>query len=113
MTPWSGAFNLARYMNHTTINPHKCNCELQSRGTAANAVRGGHTSGLHPRRPPVGRTEGAALVTELLENLPPPRLHLFTTRAVMAGEELLFDYGDLYWESMKAVEGAKLSSSSR
>ena len=46
-----------------------------------------------------------ALVTELLENpeaIPPPRLHLFTTRAVMAGEELLFDYGDLYWESMKA-----------
>lgn len=100
--------NLARYMNHSPSTSHKCNCELREQdATSANAEYAAVIRERLASEKAAGR-EGPdmqALVTELLENpeaIPPPRLHLFTTRAVPAGEELLFDYGDLYWESMKA-----------
>ena len=32
--------------------------------------------------------------------LPPPRLHVFTLRAIQAGEELCWDYGEEYWDTM-------------
>ena len=32
--------------------------------------------------------------------LPPPRLHVFTLRAIAPGEELCWDYGEEYWDTM-------------
>ena len=37
---------------------------------------------------------------ERQELLPPPRLHVFTVRAIETGEELCWDYGDDYWKTM-------------
>ena len=33
-------------------------------------------------------------------HMPPPRLHVFTLRAIDAGEELCWDYGEEYWATM-------------
>jgi len=42
----------------------------------------------------------AELDNVLPEQMPPPRLHVFTLRAIAAGEELCWDYGEEYWAMM-------------
>jgi len=86
--------NLARYMNHAKMGlpslPHlglvasgPCNCLMlsESSDTYAKFVE-------------------AELDHFLPEQMPPPRLHVFTLRAIAAGEELCWDYGEEYWVMM-------------
>jgi len=86
--------NLARYMNNAKMGlpslPHlglvasgPCNCLMLSESSETYA-----------------KFVEAELDNVLPEQMPPPRLHVFTLRAIAAGEELCWDYGEEYWAIM-------------
>lgn len=86
--------NLARYMNHAKMGlpslprlglvaSGPCNCLMLSESSETYA-----------------KFVEAALDTCMPEQMPPPRLHVFTLRAIAAGEELCWDYGEEYWTMM-------------
>ena len=86
--------NLARYMNHAKMGlpslprlglvaSGRCNCLMLSESSETYA-----------------KFVEAELDTFLPEQMPPPRLHVFTLRAIAAGEELCWDYGEEYWATM-------------
>ena len=61
--------SVARYMNHAASGAAECNCVLTEQGALAVDMA---PSGL-------------------------PRLLMYTTRAIEAGSELCWDYGEPYW----------------
>ena len=98
---------MARYINHAPSGSAECNLVLREQeAVAANAE---YAASLRARIAAEQAAGGEAmdmqaLMKELLDNpeaIPPPRLHLFATRAIEAGEECLFDYGEVFWESME------------
>ena len=103
--------NAARYMNHAQTGDAGCNCILTEQGAvAANAE---HAATLRSRIDAERAAGGedvdlSALQQSLLRDLverpeaiPPPRLHMSALRRIEEGEELMWDYGELYWESMQ------------
>ena len=86
--------NLARYMNHAKMGlpslprlglvaTGPCNCIMLSESSETYA-----------------KFVEAELDNFTTEQMPPPRLHVFTLRAIAAGEELCWDYGEEYWAMM-------------
>ena len=86
--------NLARYMNHAKMGlpslprlglvaSGRCNCLMLSESSETYA-----------------KFVEAARDNFMPEQMPPPRLHVFTLRAIAAGEELCWDYGEEYWAMM-------------
>lgn len=98
--------NLARYINHAPVASPECNTVLlEQDAMAANmeyaaSIRERIAAEMAKGGEAVDRD---ALIRELLENpeaIPPPRLHISASRPIEAGEELMFDYGDQFWENM-------------
>jgi len=86
--------SLARYKNHAKMGlpslprlgleaSGPCNCLMLSESSETYA-----------------KFVEAELDNVLPEQMPPPRLHVFTLRAIAAGEELCWDYGEEYWAMM-------------
>lgn len=100
------ASNLARYMNHAATGSPECNTILLEQDAAA--ANQAYAATLRQRVAAQAAAGGEAvdmdtLIRELLENpeaIPPPRLHLFATRSIEVGMELMFDYGEAFWENM-------------
>ena len=103
--------NAARYMNHAQTSDAACNCVLTEQD--AMAANEEYAATLRARIAAEKAAADAdidlpALLKELLENpeaIPPPRLHICSSRRIEEGEELMFDYGELFWESMQKRGG--------
>jgi len=106
--------NLARYLNHAPAASPVCNAVLvEQSAMAANAAYAATlksaleasecASAMKQFTVADAVAQQQALVTKLLEapeKIPPPRLHMYSSKAIAAGDELLWDYGDAYWEGM-------------
>ena len=93
--------SLARYMNHAEAPP-ACNVAVEELGAVAANME--YAAVVRARIAAAGEmVDVQALMRSLLEvpeAIPPPRLRCFALRDIEAGEELMWHYGDGYWESM-------------